>query len=218
MDMKKILSDLQNINPKDPGGWPWAVKGIAFAAIFVAGLAAGWFVVWQDQVTEYTSKQDQEEKYKVEFKKDKVQAINLDLMKKQLEDTKQSFNSLLKQLPNKAEMADLLRDINKAGLDSGLQFDLFRPDAEVVKGMLTEQPISIKVAGSYDDFGKFASDVSQLSRIVILHDISLSVITGAPAKPGSTSSGSLLSMDAIASTYRYNEKAESAAKPGGPRP
>lgn len=202
MDMKKIWSDLNNINPKDPGGWPWAVKNIAFAFVFIAVVAAGYFFDWQDQLTEYGAKVDEEAKLKDTFLTKKREAINLDLIRKQLLDTQQSFGALLKQLPSKSEMDALLTDINQAGLGRGLQFDLFRPGPETVKGVLTEQPIILKVEGSYDDLGKFASDVSQLSRIVILNDISIA--------PGG--SGGALVMDATARTYRYLDENELAAQ------
>ena len=208
MDFKKFWSDLQNVNPKNPGGWPWAVKGVAFFGIFLAVLGGGYVVVWQDQWDEYSAKVAQEEKYKATFLEDKRKAINLDLIKKQLLDTKQSFSALLKQLPSKAEMDVLLSDINQAGLGRGLQFDSFHPNAEKVTGVLTEQPISIKVTGGYDDLGKFASDVSQLSRIVILNDISI--------QPSAASNG-ILTMDATARTYRYRDEDEAAAQKGGPK-
>jgi len=203
MDFKKFWSDLQNVNPKNPGSWPWAVKGVAFAAIFLAVVAVGYVVIWQDQWDEYSGKVAQEEKYKTTFLDDKKKAINLDLYKKQLLDTKQSFSALLKQLPSKAEMDVLLSDINQAGLGRGLQFELFHPNTEVVTGVLTEQPIAIKVTGSYDDLGKFASDVSQLSRIVILNDISIQ-----------PNAGGTLNMDATARTYRYRDEEEAAQKGG----
>jgi type IV pilus assembly protein PilO len=140
----------------------------------------------------------------------KKEAINLDIIKKQLIETQQSFGALLKQLPSKSEMDALLTDINQAGLGRGLQFDLFRPGGEVATGVFTEQPISIRVTGNYDDLGKFSSDISQLPRIVTLNEISI-----APA------AGGILSMDAIAKTYRYLDEDElaaqkkSAAKPAG---
>ncbi len=206
MDLKKLWSDLNTINPKDPGGWPWAVKGIAFGAIFVAIIGAGYVFDWQDQLDEYSRKVDEEAKLKETFLTKKREAINLDLIRKQLLDTQQSFGALLKQLPSKSDMDALLSDINQAGLGRGLQFDLFRPGAEVVRGVLTEQPIAIRVEGNYDDLGKFASDISQLSRIVILTDISIAP-AGGP--------GGLLAMDATARTYRYREESELGPQKGG---
>lgn len=215
MNMKQFINDLNNINPKDPGGWPWAVKIFALVALFLAIIAAGYFFVLQEQWDIYSGKVDQEAKLKETFLTKKREAINLDLIRKQLLDTQQSFGALLKQLPSKAEMDALLTDINQAGLGRGLQFDLFRPGPETVKGVLTEQPITIKVLGSYDDLGKFASDIAQLPRIVTLSDISI-----APAGGGVAGSPSL-AMDATARTYRYRDENDpslaSAQKPGGAR-
>lgn len=196
----KLLEELKNINPKNPGGWPWLVKISAFVALFVAVVAAGAAFDWQGQWDEYTQAKGEEGKLKDAFLVKKKEAINLDLIKKQLIETQQSFGALLKQLPNKSEMDALLTDINQAGLGRGLQFELFRPGPESVTGVLTEQPITIKVTGNYDDIGKFASDISQLPRIVTLNNISL-----APT-------GGQLSMDALAKTYRYLDEDEIAAQ------
>ncbi len=217
MDVQQFLNDLKTLNPKNPGGWPWPIKIVSFTLMFIAVLGAGYFFEWQDQLEKYSQDQDEEVKLKDTFLTKKREAINLDLIRKQLIDTQESFGALLKQLPTKSEMDMLLRDINQAGLGRGLLFDLFKPDKETVKGVLTEQPIAIKVEGSYDDLGKFASDVSQLSRIVTLSNISI-----APAQGNeSAKAGGVLVMEATAKTYRYldvNELAAqkaAAAKAGG---
>lgn len=199
-DIKQFWNDLNNLNPKNPGGWPWAVKIFFFIVIFVAVLALGYFMVWQDQWTIFTAAEAKEIQKKDEFVRKKGIAINLDLLTKQLNDTKQSFSALLKQLPSEAEMDVLLSDVNQAGLGRGLQFDLFKPGRErPVKGVLMEQPISLQVEGTYDDIGKFASDVSQLSRIVILGEISIAPV--AQVRGGART----LTMAATAKTYRYKE-------------
>ena len=167
----KLVEELKNINPKNPGSWPWLVKITAFVVIFVAVVAAGAVFDWQGQWDEYSQAKAEEVQLKQTFLVKKKEAINLDLIKKQLVETQQSFGALLKQLPNKSEMDALLTDINQAGLGRGLQFELFRPGAESVTGVLTVQPITIKVTGNYDDIGKFASDISQLPRIVTLNEI-----------------------------------------------
>lgn len=201
------LSELQNLNPKKPGMWPWTAKIIAFILMFVVVVAAGAFLLWQEQWTRLGNIKKEEEKLKEAFLAKKRQAINLDLIKKQLNETRESLGALLKQLPSESEMDALLTDINQAGLGRGLQFELFKPGAEVVNGSFAEQPISLKVTGSYDDIGKFSSDIAMLPRIVTLNDITILPLT----KGG-------LSMDAIAKTYRYLDEAELARrqpKPAG---
>ena len=128
-------------------------------------------------------------------------AIDLDAYRKQLAEIERSFGTLLKQLPSKSEMEALLTDINQAGLGRGLQFDLFKPaTTETMSEFYAELPIQIRVTGSYHDMGAFASDISKLSRIVLLNDIQLS--------PSTKDSG--LAMDAVAKTYRYLDEEEIA--------
>ncbi len=200
------FDDLKNLNPKTPGAWPWAAKLMAFAGIFLAVVAIGAVLDWQDQWENLNAAKAQEDTLKNEFLSKKKQAVNLDLIKKQLLETQESFGALLKQLPNKSEMDALLTDINQAGLGRGLQFELFRPGAETIQGSFAEQPITIKVTGSYDDLGKFSSDISMLPRIVTLNEIAI------------TPNGSALTMDAIAKTFRYLDVEEIAAQKQAAKP
>jgi type IV pilus assembly protein PilO len=204
-ELKKSLIDLKNLNPRTPGAWPWSAKIMAFLAMFIVVVVAGALFIWQDQWTDLTRAKQEEGKLKETFLIKKKQAINLDLIKKQLIETQESLGALLKQLPSKSEMDALLTDINQAGLGRGLQFDLFRPGAEKMEGAFAEQPITIKVTGDYDDIGKFSSDIAMLPRIVTLNNISI------------TPTGSGLSMSATAKTFRYLDEAEIAAQKAAAR-
>lgn len=204
--MNNILEQIQNVNPKTPGSWPLPIKLGALALMLVGVVLVGAVLDWQDGWDTLSTIREEESRLKEDYLVKKKQAVNLDLIKKQLIETQQSFGALLKQLPTKSEMAALLTDINQAGLGRGLMFDLFRPGPEVATGVFTEQPITIKVTGSYDDLGKFSSDISMMPRIVTLNEISISPATG----------GQLV-MDAIAKTYRYLDEDEISAqkKPAG---
>lgn len=196
-----LLEQLKNVNPKTPGSWPLPIKLGALALMLVGVVVAGAVLDWQDEWNNLSTIREEENKLKEDFLVKKKQAVNLDLIKKQLIETQQSFGALLKQLPTKSEMAALLTDINQAGLGRGLLFDLFRPGPEVATGVFTEQPITIKVTGAYDDLGKFASDISMMPRIVTLNEINI-----APT------AGGQLSMDAIAKTFRYLDEDELSAQ------
>jgi type IV pilus assembly protein PilO len=199
-NLKKSLAELKNLNPKTPGAWPWPAKLITFVTLFVAVVVAGALLLWQDEWDNLNRVKQEEVQLKETFLNKKRQAINLDLIKKQLTETQESFGALLKQLPSKSEMDALLTDINQAGLGRGLQFDLFRPGVERTNGAFAEQPIAIKVTGNYDDIGKFASDIAMLPRIVTLNDIAINPVTGG------------LSMDATAKTFRYLDESEVASQ------
>jgi len=206
-----LLEELKRLNPKDPGSWPWVIKLSALAALLVAIVFAGAFLDWQDQWEALNKAKGEEEKLKETYLAKKKDAVNLDIYRQQLKDIEQSFGALLKQLPNKSDMDALLIDINQAGLGRGLQFELFKPAAsETVTEFYAELPITVKVTGSYHDIGAFASDISQLPRIVTLNDISI-----APGGKGD------LVLDATAKTFRYldeNEVAKQKKPAAAPKP
>lgn len=196
----RLIEELKNINPKDPGGWPVLVKVSAFVMIFVTVLLAGAVFDWKDRWEALSTAKQIETTLKTDFKTKKAIAINLDVINKKLTEVRQSFDALLKQLPSKSEMDALLTDINQAGLGRGLQFELFKPGVETITGVFAEQAITIKVTGNYDDIGKFASDIAQLPRIVSLSEISINP------------TGGHLTMDTIAKTYRYLDEEELSAQ------
>jgi type IV pilus assembly protein PilO len=206
LDLSKlndIVEDFKRINPQDPGGWPITVKIVAMFGLFVAILVAGYFLDWSGQRDSLDKGQQEEEKQKDDYVKKKTQSVNLEEHKKQLREIDQVFGTLLKQLPNKSEMDALIIDINQAGLGRGLQFDLFKPNQfETVQDFYAELPIAIKVVGSYHDIGAFAADVSKLSRIVTLNNMSITV---APGKDSNT-----LAMETTAKTFRYLDEEELA--------
>ncbi len=204
VDFKAILADFRNLNPKDVGAWPLIPRVSVLLGLAAAILLAGWWFVWSDQLDALAARQQDELKLKEQFIAKKTQAVNLDLYTQQLSEIDRSFGALLKQLPNKAEVEALLIEINQSGMGRGLQFELFKPGQEIVKDFYAELPISVRLTGNYHDFGAFAGDISRLSRIVTLNNISIAV--NPQAKDGS------LVMDAVTKTFRYLDDEELAAK------
>ena len=192
------FDDFKNLDPKQPGNWPWIVKAAAFILLFVALQIGAYFLFWQAQMEAIDKGRQDVAKQKETFLEKKKLAVNLDAYKQQRAEIEQSFGALLKQLPNKSEMDALLIDINQAGLGRGLQFDLFKPsEKENFTEFYAELPVNIKVTGNYHDLGAFASDVAKMPRIVLLTDVKLD-----PPKDG------VLSMEAVAKTYRYLDEEE----------
>ncbi len=203
--MAMTVNELQRyLDPKRIGGAPILVKLGVWVIVLALIVTAGWYFDWQDQFDKIQAETNKEEGLRKTFLTKKSEAINLPLYQKQLEDIEKQFGALLKQLPGKSEMDALLTDINQAGLGRGLQFELFRPaGGETRRDFYAELPISIRVTGSYHDMGAFASDISKLSRIVTLENISLAPVAAKGA-------GGALSMDATAKTFRYLDEAEIA--------
>lgn len=196
------LDDIRRLDPRDIGSWPIIPKMVALLIFFVAIVFGSYWFDWRNQLAELERARQKEQELRVVFLDKQKQAVNLEAYRQQLATIEEEFGEMLKQLPNKSEMEALLTDINQAGLGRGLQFQLFKPaQAESKSEFYAELPIAIKLTGTYHDMGAFASDISQLPRIVTLNDINL-----VANKEGD------LTMDAIARTYRYLDEAEVAAQ------
>lgn len=197
------LDDFRRLNPSEIGTWPVIPKLITLFALLIGVVFSGYWFDWRNQVQELDGARNKEQQLRTSFLGKQKKAVNLDAYREQLATIEQEFGEMLKQLPNKSEMEALLTDINQAGLGRGLQFILFKPAPKESKSeFYAELPISIKLKGNYHDMGAFASDVSQLPRIVTLSNISL--------KQDKKSGG--LEMVATARTYRYLDDAEVAAR------
>jgi type IV pilus assembly protein PilO len=196
------LDDIRNLNPKEIGSWPILPKLVALLLLLIGLVAAGYWFDWRNQIEQLDAARQKEQQLRTSFLDKQKQAVNLEAYRQQLATIEQEFGEMLEQLPNKSEMEALLTDINQAGLGRGLQFQLFKPAQQERRSeFYAELPITIKLTGNYHDMGAFASDVSQLPRIVTLNDLTLTA-----NKDGE------LTMDATARTYRYLDDAEVAAQ------
>lgn len=193
---------------KDPSNLSNSTKLGSVAVIFILGLLGGYLFDTSGRAAEYEQLQAKEEELRSSWLDKKKQAVNLEAHKKQLADIEVAFGALLRQLPNKSEMDELLSDVNQAGIGRGLSFDLFRPAAtETLTEFYAEQPVAISVSGPYHSLGAFAEDVSKLSRIVNLGDMSLRIADPALAAKGAPPK---IVMEATVRTYRYLDPKEKA--------
>ena len=206
IDFKRLAEDFKTLDPKDPGLWPTAPKVLILGALFVGLLVAAWFVGWSGQLEDLDAKRKKEIELKDDWLAKKTKAVNLDEYRKQLAEIDRSFGDLLKQLPNKAEMDGMIVDVSQAALTRGLKQELFKPGGEARQEFYASVPISLILTGGYNELGGFAADIAKLPRIVTLNNIKL--------RP-KDKSGSVLTMDATAMTYRYLDDAEMAAQKKG---
>ncbi len=204
-----LLEELKALDPKDVGRWPLLFRAAAIGVLFVA-LTGTFIYLWpvRSQLPVLDLARREEQDLRQTFDEKQRKAANLEAYKGQLKDMERSFGAMLRQLPGRTEVPNLLVDISQTGLAAGLKEKLFQPDPEVRKDFYAELPIKIRLTGSYHQFGTFVSGIAALPRIVTLHDI---VIV-----PESKDSGpDRLTLDVTAKTYRYLEDSEMAASEKG---
>jgi len=206
-NFKAFLDELRNLDPNDPGRWPLGVRIGTVVLLFLFAASAGyWYFVWKAKRPELLEARAKETELWNTLETKARKAANLQAYKEQLAEMEKSFGAMLRQLPNKTEVPNLLVDISQTGLAAGLEEKLFQPQAEIRKDFYAELPISIRLTGAYHEMGNFASGIAALPRIVTLHDIEIT-----PQGREARGSSGDLTLNVTAKTYRYLEEDEQAA-------
>ena len=186
-----FIDDLNNLDPNNPGIWPLPFQLILVAIVFVGILVGAYYYDTSDQRQTLAQEESKEQELKKVFETKQKKAANLEALKAQMKEMKQSFGDMLKQLPDETEVAGLIVDISQTGLAAGLEFDLFQPQKERQAEFYSELPVNIRVQGTYHQLGEFVSGIAALPRIVTTHNINIQ-----------KGSGNLLTMTAVAKTYK----------------
>ena len=206
------FEDFNNLDPQNLGNWPIPVKAVIIVLVCAAALGAGYYFDTQYQLATLEETTNKEEELKTEFKDKQWQAAALPKLKEQLTQIESTLAELLKKLPNKEQVDELIRDISQTVLASGLKSELFEPQYDkqtTEKNLYEKLPIKLRMTGDYHSFGKFVSGVAAMPRIVTQHDISIKPLKGKK----SDREKQQLTMEMTAQVYRYIEaEAEEESK------
>lgn len=198
-----LIDDLNNLDFNNVGNWPLLFKALAIVIICGAVLGAGYYLDTEEQLVTFEKAEAKEAKLKKTFETRQAKAANLEAYRQQMQEMEKTFGALLLKLPSQTEIAELLVDISRVGLNSGLEFELFQPGTEKRKDFYAEYPINLRIKGTYHQLGKFASGIAALPRIVTLHNLSIS-----------KTKDKRLIMTTTANTYRYLDKKQQKGKNG----
>ena len=195
------LNELRNLDMNDIGRWPMLFRAIFIGLFFVLAVSGGYYIqIYKNKLPILEEVQEEEEELRGSFERKQRKAANFDAYKEQLAEIESSFGTMLRQLPGKTEIPNLLVDISQTGLAAGLDEKLFQPKEEIRRDFYAEKPITIRLEGSYHEFGRFVSDIAALPRIVTLHDIEIAPL----GEPGQDN----LELNVTAKTYRYMDEEE----------
>ncbi len=198
-----LIEQFQALDWRDPGRWPLSIRVMVASFVFVvASFLFGMVLIYNTQMDEYEQVQTEQDQLWAEFEQKQHQAANFAAYRAQLKDMERSFGAMLRQLPGRTEVPNLLVDISQTGNGAGLDEKLFQPGAELKQDFYAELPIKIRLTGSYHEFGNFVSGIAALPRIVTLHDIQIQ-----PELQKSAGTDQLV-LDLTAKTYRYLEDDE----------
>lgn len=220
--------DLSKLDRNNYGSWPMPVKMVAAVLLLIIVVAIGWYFMIKPKKEQFDIDVAREADLMRDFVDKQGRVVNLEEYKQQLADIEDLLRQMVRQLPSKTEMPDLIVDVSQTALSAGIDNELFEPGPEVPQQFYAERPIRLRMIGTYHQFGAFVSGVAALPRVVILtmHDVSLKpaiVAKGKDALP----EGQLV-LEGTVKTYRALDEDEQAAeaaaeaaasaKPGAPAP
>ena len=205
--MSQKKGSFNNLDFNNIGSWPKQAKAVFCVLLALLIVVLSYLVVVRGMTEELDGLEQREVSLRQEFEKEQKRAVNLEPLKQQLAQMEQVLQQMLRQLPSKTEMPDLIIDISQTALSSGLANELFQPEPETLKEFYAEKPIQLRMVGNYHQFGAFVSGVASLPRVVILtmHDISLKPKEG----KGGVNRGAL-ELSGTVKTYRYLDEKEVA--------
>lgn len=196
------LSELRELDLNNIGEWPVPIKAIAILFCCIVLGVAVYYLDTESQLGRLDQEEAKELELRKTFETKQRKAANLNAYRQQLEEMKESFGAMLRQLPDKTEVAALLVDVSQTGLGAGLEFELFQPEGEQSKDFYAELPINIRVTGRYHEFGRFISGLAALPRIVTIHNVKISNPSGERGAEDAK-----LQLQAQVKTYRYLDEA-----------
>lgn len=198
--------NLNELSLENIGQWPFPVKVGAIACAAILIMVLGYFFLVKPNFDQFSGLQTQEDTLKKEFDTKQSQASNLQAYRDQMNEMNERFGAMLKKLPAQNEMPGLLEEISKTGIASGLKFERFTPQPEIVHDFYVELPIKITVSGSYMQLALFMSRVAEMNRIVTLHEFKIGGVSLKDSKDNKLVSGDDLVMDITAKIYRYRSR------------
>jgi len=210
IELMGLVAQFRGLRGRHPGLWPVVPRWCVFVAIGLAIQLIGWVLQGQDDWQALESAQASEQQLRAEVLGKLRLAGSLEALRAQKLEVMRRVHRVEQQLPNRAQMDALLTEINQAGVGRGLQFELFKPAAVILREAYAEMPIALRVVGRYDDIGAFASDLSRMPRIVTLHNLNLQVLEARP--PAATGAPGTLILEAVIKTFRLLEDDEQSAQ------
>jgi type IV pilus assembly protein PilO len=207
-----MFNELRDLDFNDIGSAPLSVRYVLLGILLAIILAIGYFLLVKNKIEQLERVRQQELTLRSDFEYKQQKAANLEAYEVQLAEMQELLETMFRQLPSKTEMDKLLVDISQTALGSGIDVQLFQPNAEALHDFYAERPISVRMLGDYHQFGEFVSGVASLPRVVILtmHDIALR--RASERDVGVIRNDGRLILEGTVKTYRYIDEEEAAQR------
>ena len=198
-----LIKDFQSVDdPNNLGNAPLSVRATLIALLIAGVLGGAYYFDIQHLQTQLADERAKEPDLKGKIVEKQQLAANLEAYKAQLVEMEGVLQAILRQLPNKKEIENLIVDVAQTSLADGLKNVQIQALPEVPYDYYAEAPYVLRFQGTYHQLAKFVSDAAALPRIITLHNFA--TITPSP----DFSQNKELDLKITAKTYRYLEPEE----------
>lgn len=178
---------------------PLAQRVLVLALVVVVILMATYFGFvspLQDQIANLERRVKQ-----LDIQLDRKRSIANDLsrFRIEVERLKQRLNEALTELPNDAEIPELLQKIAGLVEQSDCELETFEPQGEVVQNYYARIPVKMAITGNYHAIAVFFDKVSKVDRIVNITDITL-------GEPTIKNKKVVLDAEFLATTFKFVDR------------
>jgi len=175
---------------------PLGQKVGVVAGVVILLSAANWYFFIDPMQTQITQRQATLRALEDELIQKQSIANNLAQFKHEKEILERRLAQALTELPNEANIDDLIRSLSEIGTKSGLTINSIEPQAEQRQSFYAAIPIVMAVTGNYHEIGVFLDSLSKLARIVNVTNIKMGQARVANEKL-------LINATYIATTFRF---------------
>jgi type IV pilus assembly protein PilO len=196
--MNNLLEKFAGLEPKQR----WMIFGMT--VVLVVGM--GYYLHSMD-AEQIDALGREVEEMRQSVQKHQAIATRLDELKARLTALDEALKVAITLLPETREIPELLTQISQLGLSAGLEFRLFKPEAEQPADFYAEVPVGLAILGSFHDLTRFFDHLSKLSRIVNVTNIKITPAKGSTGAP-------TLTTQCLLTTFRFREPQESTGKKG----
>jgi type IV pilus assembly protein PilO len=181
-------------------------RALIFAAIFfLFGASFLWFV-YLPKTGEIARIEDESLKLREQLQRERINIKKLPKLEEEYGAIEERFQKASSLLPDEKEIPALLTELSNLGIDSKLEFLLFSPQTEAVKGPYSEINVSLVLKGSYQNIVLFFHKVRCMKRIVAIVDISMKPVVAPGTSKEMLVSVPVLTTTCSAKTYRFTGK------------
>jgi type IV pilus assembly protein PilO len=185
---------------------PWYGQVLLFAAVSGAGVFSYDYFYASQARGEIKAKESQLVKERQDIARGRAAEKRLVEFKAEIKELEGRFDALKAVVPERRDVADMLRRIQTLATQSSLVVKAFKPQAIANKTLHQEWPMALELDGTYHNLARFFDQVSKVPRIINVGSIAIK-----GKKDDETVDGTTITANCTATTFVLLDKTAQAA-------